>query len=315
MVDDGPCFAKLSGIMTKITRNWLVVLCILVLPFLLFFGFFIYTLVGPLPPMQPLPNPNGYGDLVKAGQMVFNGTNDENTMNIEALQKLVDNNSNALQLARFALQQQCQVPLEFSESFVGNHLVDLSVLKQLAMAFEHEGILAGRQNRPNDAAKSYLDIFQLGNDAARGGVLIDQLVGTALEAIATSHLQKIADQLDAETCRETAAALENLDAQRQAWQQVVQQENDWSRRTFRGLGYEIARLRAQKELRTSMQKAGKKFNGQIQKTRQLIIDLAARAYTLDKGHPPASAADLVPNYLKAVPQDPFTGTNMVFFPK
>jgi hypothetical protein len=46
----------------------------------------------------------------------------------------------------------------------------------------------------------------------------------------------------------------------------------------------------------------------------LLIDLAARAYELDKGHRPANLADLVPDYLKAVPQDPFTGTNMVYLP-
>jgi len=44
-------------------------------------------------------------------------------------------------------------------------------------------------------------------------------------------------------------------------------------------------------------------------TRQLLIDLAARAYELDKGQSPANVADLVPDYLKAIPQDPFTGTN------
>ena len=49
-------------------------------------------------------------------------------------------------------------------------------------------------------------------------------------------------------------------------------------------------------------------------TSQLLIDLAARAYELEKGHRPASLADLVPDYLKAIPQDPVTGTNMVFPP-
>jgi hypothetical protein len=47
---------------------------------------------------------------------------------------------------------------------------------------------------------------------------------------------------------------------------------------------------------------------------QLIIDLASRAYELDKGHRPANLADLVPDYLKAIPQDPFTGTTMVYSP-
>ena len=50
-------------------------------------------------------------------------------------------------------------------------------------------------------------------------------------------------------------------------------------------------------------------------TRQLLIDLAARAYELDKGQSPANVADLVPDYLKAIPQDPFTGTNLVYSPR
>jgi hypothetical protein len=47
----------------------------------------------------------------------------------------------------------------------------------------------------------------------------------------------------------------------------------------------------------------------------LITDLAARAYELDKGHLPANVADLVPDYLKAIPQDPFTDTNMIYSPR
>jgi hypothetical protein len=48
--------------------------------------------------------------------------------------------------------------------------------------------------------------------------------------------------------------------------------------------------------------------------RRLSVELAARAYELEKGHPPSSLSDLVPDYLTAIPQDPLTGTNMVFSP-
>jgi hypothetical protein len=57
-----------------------------------------------------------------------------------------------------------------------------------------------------------------------------------------------------------------------------------------------------------------KFNAQQSMTHRLLIDLATRAYELDKGHRPASLADLVPDYLKAIPQDPVTGTNMAYTP-
>jgi hypothetical protein len=67
--------------------------------------------------------------------------------------------------------------------------------------------------------------------------------------------------------------------------------------------------------REAFQKAERKFKEQQLKTRQLLIGLAARAYELDKGHHPASPADLVPDYLKAIPQNPLTGTNLVYSPR
>ena len=45
-----------------------------------------------------------------------------------------------------------------------------------------------------------------------------------------------------------------------------------------------------------------------------MIALAARAYELEKGKPPSSADALVPGYLETVPQDPVTGTNMIYRP-
>jgi hypothetical protein len=41
---------------------------------------------------------------------------------------------------------------------------------------------------------------------------------------------------------------------------------------------------------------------------------ASRAYELNKGHRPTSASDLVPDYLKAIPQNPITRTNLILMP-
>jgi len=67
-------------------------------------------------------------------------------------------------------------------------------------------------------------------------------------------------------------------------------------------------------LNKAVQKGEERFNKQRMKLRQLTIDLAARAYELDKGKPPATVNDLVPDYLKTIPQDPLTGTNIVLRP-
>jgi hypothetical protein len=194
-------------------------------------------------------------------------------------------------------------------------LDQLAGMKRLAQAFTAEGKLAEMENRPADAARSYLDAVHFGNESAHGGVLIDQMVGTAVESIGTSHLINLADQLDAKSCRETAATLEILDAQRQTWDEVMQQEHDWSRRTFNSLQYKIHRSFLGKMNEPVFRKTKEKFQQQQIKTRQLMVDLAARAYELDKGKSPASLADLVPEYLKAIPQDPFTGTNMIYSPR
>ena len=98
----------------------------------------------------------------------------------------------------------------------------------------------------------------------------------------------------------------------------MQQENVWSRRSFPGLQGQTIRLYYKlvyyRTREQHLQRALDTINSTQKKEDQLLIDLAARAYELDKGHPPASAADLMPEYLKAIPQDPVTGTNMVRLP-
>ena len=196
-----------------------------------------------------------------------------------------------------------------------NHVSDLVGVRKLAQAFVTEGKLAGNENRYSDAAKSYLDAIHLGTEAGRGGLVIDEMVGLAVESVGLEQLQTIANDLDAKSCRETATTLETLDDRRQTWNEVMQQERNWSRRAFPGLGNELGKLVLRNSTNKAFQKAEEKFNQQQMKTRQLTVDLAARAYELDKGHPPASVSDLVPDYLKTVTQDPTTGTNLVYTPQ
>jgi hypothetical protein len=264
-------------------------------------------------PLPPLPNPNGYTDLVKAAQMLALVPDDYRTASAEELRGFISTNAAALQLARTGLGRECRVPLDYSATST-NHLDELSLLKRLAIAFAAEGRLAEMDNRCADAAKSYLDIIHLATESARGGVMIDQMLGTAIEAIGTSQLQKLVSQLDAPACRETAATLETLDAQRQSWDLVLQQEKEWSLRAFPGLRNRIFAPITAKMTKPVEQRTGQKFKAQQTRTRQLLIGLAARSYELEKGRRPASLADLVPGYLKAIPQDSVTGTNIVFTP-
>jgi hypothetical protein len=296
--------------MTKKTRSWFLALFILTCPFVLFLTFLVF-MEEPLPQLAPLPNPNGYEDLVMAGKMLAPDTGNFNETNIAQVREIVSANVAALVLARAGLSNQCRVPVQYSAFFNSNHGSDLAPIKFLARAFIAEGRLAEMDHRPADAAKSYLDTIHLANEAARGGLLIDELVGIASEQIGKGHLQKLLLHLDARTSREAAAALEVLDAQKPTWSDVIRQEDVWSRAAFHGWRYEFLRWKERKSNAAANAKIGQKLDAEELEMRQLMIALAARAYELDKGRRPASVADLVPEYLKAVPQDPVTGTNIV----
>jgi hypothetical protein len=269
----------------------------------------------PLPLIKSLPNPNGYDDLVKAATMVSGDNLNFNSKNLTQLHDMTVANAQALALARIGLGKECRVPLQFTQAYNEKHLNDLAGMKRLAQAFITEGKMAELENRPNDAVESYLDTLHLANESSRGGVLIDELVGVAIEGIGASQLTNLVHQLDAKSCRETAGDLEVLDTQRQTWDDVAQQENAWSRRTFTGLRYAILRIVEKKSTDNMCAAVKLKKQKYPKMTRQLSIQFAARAYALDKGNPPESVDDLVPDYLKAVPIDPITGNKMVYAPK
>jgi hypothetical protein len=300
--------------MTVRTRNRFITFSILAGPFVFLLCLLLFWDAEPLPPIPPLPNPNGYDDLVKAGQMITGEPDDYNELNEQQLGELIATNAGALQLLHSALTNQCRVPLQFTQADMYNLLNELTGFKRLAQLQAAQGRLAEMNNHPGEAAMSYLEIVNLGIKSAQGGVMLNQLIGIAIEKMGTGSLQKIVNSMDAKSCRKIIITLEAIDAQRQTWSDVLQQEHDWSRRAFTGLRNELTRVISSRTIRKSEEDSEQAFKKNELKTNQLIIDLAARAYELDKGHRPENINDLVPDYLKTVPQDPLTGTNMVYLP-
>ena len=269
----------------------------------------------PLQPLPALPVPNGYADLVRAGNMVSNDSGNYPTANAAQLRQIAVANIPALVLAKSALSNECRVTVEFTEPWNEKHLPELASIKRLAQALAAEGKLAEKEGRNQDALASYLEVVRLGNQADRGGVIIDELVGMAVESIGLAELQKLSGRLNTKDARAAAVALAELDQQAQTWSEVLRQEDNWSRRTFTGLKNDWIRWLTRVQLRQVFERAEQKLSIVRVKNRQLQLVLAARAYTLDQGHAPAAVGDLVPEYLKSTPQDPHTGKGMVDLPK
>ena len=267
------------------------------------------------PQPHAMPNPNGYDDFVKAGQVLAWIPGDYNTMSKDELAALVATNQEALKLVRVGLGRESRVPDDYSPDYVAQatSLNREASFKRLACLLAAEGKSAELAGRTNEAARIYLEGIRFGQKSSQGGVVISRLVGISCEAISMGRLEPLGNQLDGQACHEIAQALEAIDATEEPVEETLNQEKLWSRKVF-GLRGQITALVMYKSIRESKNKFVRRVQASTLRRRQLILTLAARAYELEKGKRAQSAADLVPGYLKAVPQDPVTGTNLVLGP-
>jgi len=99
-------------------------------------------------------------------------------------------------------------------------------------------------------------------------------------------------------------------------EEIMDHERKWSRANTRFL--DLIRVMMATRSLNPMKQTEKQLAVKLQRSellfRRLMIDLAGRAYELEQGKPPSNLADLVPAYLPAIPLDPFTGTNLSYFP-
>jgi hypothetical protein len=272
----------------------------------------VLALRSPEPGAVAYPNPNGYDQFIKAAGMVTGDSSKSDDMNEQDLRALVKQNAESLALMRSGFSNDCRVRLDYTGTNAA-YLQNLTSLKSLARTAAAEGRLAELENRPADAAKCYSDVIRLACESSRGGRIIECLVAVALESIGTSRLGKLVLVLEPGKCRELALALEMSDSLRDSTNVVLHQEREWARRAY-GLKGQIQLILSWRTLKQTQQGCLARLHAQQLQTRKLMVDLAARAYESDKGQKPKDLNDLVPGYLKSVPLDPVTGTNLVYRP-
>ena len=262
-------------------------------------------------PLPPLPNPNGYDDIVKAGCMVSGDAIAARELPLEELRALITTNAEALQLLRVGLSRTCAVPLEAALS-TNTFILQLGTTKQLALLLAVEGRLAELENRLGDAARSYVDIIHLGNETSRGGFLIHRLVGIACEAIGYSHLVKVAPQLNREQSMSLRAELEKVDEQAVTWSKVIQGEKVFVRHELRQTFNPIRHVVGWWQNRQHIKRTEAKHNLVVARRRLLTTELALRCFQAEEGHPPERTEQLLLKYLQRVSTDPFSGQPLIY---
>ncbi|MBI3852632.1 MAG: hypothetical protein HY298_20435 [Verrucomicrobia bacterium] len=254
---------------------------------------------------------------MKAGLALTGGASGYGYMTREELRVVVTKDAAPLELVRIGLTKECRVPIEYSVNYLWSHAPERAAIRHLAFTLLADGELAEMEGRNSEAARAYLQCVQLGQETSRGGVWTDKLVGIACEAFGSTPLQNLLTNLTARECRDVIQSLETIEKHRESFGDIMEHERDFSRRVFpfyqRVVG-SILRFFNFVGIKQAEQKAFQKFQTQDRRRRELLIDVASRAYELEKGRRPKSIAELVPDYLRAIPKDPLTGTNMIYTP-
>src|ERR1700722_845219 len=275
----------------------------------------LFLSVGLTPPPQPLPNPNGYDDFLKAAALLTGNGVDANTLDHEALRAFMPTNAESLRLLRSGLPRQCAFPADSAMTNDAGMLSDLARLKQLAQMLTAEGRLREMDNHRADAAQSYLDAIRLGNEMSRGGFIINRLVGIACEGIGGSRLNKLVPKLTPQEARPVIVELEKIDSTGITWEETLRNENRFTRhrllKGFNAIGWVIT-LWQRREIRQKVERIDKRA---IARVRLLMAELAVRCYQTEQGRLPPSLEQLVPMYLQQVPLDPFSGRPIIYHPQ
>ena len=265
----------------------------------------------------PPPEPNGYEDFLKASQLIDAQVPDLTNSPALVLRPVVQRNQAALELVRTGLNRQSRVPLQFNLNYLTTHMTEIGGLKNLARLLVAEGVTAQADEKFDEAAQKYLDVIRLAQATAQGGLIIDQLVAQAIQALGAGHLRHLIEHLKSSEARRLIEALDVMDRHREPFEQICRRERAYFRKVHGWWLVNAPRLlfliKGKGDPTQVAQQAAEatSLRGQAQ-LRLLIVHLALHEYKLDLGSYPESLSGLVPKYLAALPKDPFSGKDLVY---
>jgi len=199
-----------------------------------------------------------------------------------------------------------------NEDWIRAQTTDLVNLKAAAWAMDADALLLSQQGDATGALNECLDLLRFGQAISRHGLLINFLVGSACEVIAVRRMTNLCTTLNVADCRRAALALQEHESRRESINDITRRDKQWSRRTY-GM---FARIRAMidegslnpKGLGLLFVNPAKEHQTRAREVRLCMLQLAARAFELERGRKLRNASELVPEFLRAVPLDPVSQT-------
>jgi hypothetical protein len=266
------------------------------------------------PAAPPLPSPNGYDDLLRAGSLVKGNLDDVEDLKETELRTLLETNVEPLLLARLGLSRECVVPTGTAIVNFGSGMNDMISLKGLAKLLVADGRLKELENHPGDAAQSYAEAIKLGSAMSHGGLMINRSVGIACEGLGGIFVVRLVPKLTCEQIRPLISSLGEIDKNTVSWTEILHNENRFVRSQMGSYPNPIKLASDLWQARTMRRVSKEKHYFAAAKLRLLTVELALRCHRIDQRTPPERLDQLVPKYLQHVPKDPFSGASLFYRP-
>jgi hypothetical protein len=197
-----------------------------------------------------------------------------------------------------------RVPLDYSPRDLDVNTA--STIRGLLRGYLAKGRVAELDHRCDGACEDYLLLVRVADKAARGGLLVDWLVASAVRGGALNRLQRIRAGLSSTQLRKAYLNLAAADAALEPVEDVVNRDRVWEEHAM-GWHNRIRILRPSPN--TAYHSLGDYFHAEL---RLIECDLAVRAFEKDHGRLSETLDALVPDYLQCLPNDPYTQRPFVY---
>lgn len=256
-------------------------------------------------PVEPLPEPNAYDEVLRIATRLISGTSSsarEPKASPEQLRSALFEQLDA------AFRQPSAVPIRYELGYT--NLDAIQALRQLSRSLHAEATQQRLAEKTSDARQAYQDLVELGLVTARGGFIVDRLVGTAITDMGIEGLRQILNELSFDERRALIAALQ---ANETAWEPLGKVHARDCAAVDKTVGW-LSRVTFAfpSDFRAGIQAAEQADRRRLAKIRLLVCHLAIAQYQTDHGRPPGVLTDLVPAYLGRLPNDPFSDQPLIY---
>ncbi len=262
-----------------------------------------------------LPDPNGYEKLLVATDMLHPRTGFYDEMEAEELAEVVEHNRPALRLARMGLREECAVTLVWGgdRTWLDTvHSARNAKNRNLSRAFTAEALYESQQGNVDPAIQCGLDSIQSGMAVAKGGLVVDWMIGYSNVYRGMAALRTIVNSMSKSQSNELIDHFEGEPFEFEDPNSLLKRELAFFEQMHGPVEWfmigKVAKSQ-QQSMRTELPSIEKRYT--VYKD-LLITHFALRCFKIDHGRFPEDLEELVPNYLSELPRDLYSDDPLLY---